>query len=65
MIQGWPVRPRLCPTSASAEHLIVHRDLLREPAVRQMVDALVWLYRDRRAELEGAGSTRAATILTS
>lgn len=41
------------PELTSTEHLIVHRDLLREPAVRQAVDALVRLYREARADLLG------------
>jgi len=32
----------------STEHLIVHRDLLREPAVRKTVDALALLFRNHR-----------------
>ncbi len=37
----------------STEHLIVHRDLLREPAVRKTVDALALLFRNHRDEFSG------------
>lgn len=37
----------------TTENLIVHRDLLREPAVRKTVDAIVHLYRERRKALSG------------
>lgn len=37
----------------STEHLIVHRDLLREPAVRKTVDALSTLYRHHQVAFSG------------
>ena len=37
----------------TVEYLIVHRDLLREPAVRKLVDALTALYKANRATLRG------------
>lgn len=37
----------------STEHLIVHRDLLREPAVRKTVDALVQLFKTHQAAFAG------------
>jgi len=37
----------------STEHLIVHRDLLREPAVRKTVDALARLFKDKQSEFSG------------
>lgn len=37
----------------STEHLIVHRDLLREPAVRKAVDALALLYKNHRDQFSG------------
>lgn len=39
---------------AGPENIIVHRDLLREPAVRAAVDALAALYRAEAATLAGA-----------
>lgn len=41
------------PILVSTENLIVHRDLLREPAVRRTIDALVAIYRRNRASLMG------------
>ncbi|MGF1553015.1 MAG: LysR substrate-binding domain-containing protein [Paracoccaceae bacterium] len=38
---------------ATEEHLIVHRDLLREPAVRRAVNAIAAVYRADRARLLG------------
>jgi len=35
----------------STEHLIVHRDLLREPAVRKTVDTLALLFKNKQNEL--------------
>lgn len=37
----------------STEHLIVHRDLLREPAVRKTVDALAQLYKNHQDVFSG------------
>jgi len=37
----------------STEHLIVHRDLLREPAVRRTVDALVLLFKQHQTAFSG------------
>jgi len=37
----------------SVENLIVHRDLLREPAVRKTVDAIVALYKRSKSALTG------------
>ena len=41
------------PDLLSTEHLIVHRDLLREPAVRRTIDALADAYRKNRDVLLG------------
>ncbi|MEO1197689.1 MAG: LysR family transcriptional regulator [Pseudomonadota bacterium] len=37
----------------SVEHVIIHRDLLREPAIRCAIDALIALYRDAARVLDG------------
>jgi len=37
----------------STEHLIVHRDLLREPAVRKTIDALALLFKNHRNGFSG------------
>ncbi len=53
--------PRLVAVSppidalVSSEHLVVHRDLLREPAIRRAIDAVAGLYRRARPALIGAG----------
>jgi len=45
----------------SVENLVVHRDVLREPAVRKTVDVIAGLYRTARPELSGSGrAARAA-----
>ena len=41
------------PALNAIENLIVHRDLLGEPAVRRTVDALAALYRTARPKLMG------------
>ena len=41
------------PALNSIENLIVHRDLLGEPAVRRTVDALAALYRSAQPKLMG------------
>ncbi|MEO1328098.1 MAG: LysR family transcriptional regulator [Pseudomonadota bacterium] len=57
-------RPELVRLSetihTTAEHVIAHRDLLREPAVRRTVDALVALYRAARPALLGEPAALAA-----
>ncbi len=40
----------------SVENLIVHRDLLREPAVRKTVDAIAALYKQSKNTLMGRGT---------
>ena len=47
------------------EHLIVHRDLLREPAVRKTVDALAQLYQDNRAAFAGIAKLPPQSLETS
>ncbi|MTI45665.1 LysR family transcriptional regulator [Roseibium hamelinense] len=42
------------------EHLIVHRDLLREPAVRAVSDAIAAAYRSIRQTLSGGSHLKAA-----
>ena len=44
----------------SDENLVVHRDILREPAVRRTIDAVVALYRDARPQLRGTVERDAA-----
>lgn len=41
------------PELTNAEHIIVHRDLRREPAVRQAMDAIALVYRKMAPLLEG------------
>jgi len=50
---------------ASTEHLIVHRDLLREPAVRKTVDALAQLFKIHQAEFAGISKTPAQHLKTA
>ena len=44
----------------STEHLIVHRDLLREPAVRKTVDALAQLYKNHQDVFSGKNPRNSA-----
>lgn len=46
--------PTSQPPLQTVEYLIVHRDLLRETAVRQTIDALTKLYKSRRNRLLGS-----------
>ncbi len=41
------------PTLSTVEYLIVHRDLLREKAVRKTIDAIARLYKSERLRLSG------------
>ena len=41
------------PQLQFAEHVVLHRDILREPAIRKTIDALVDVYRHIGNELEG------------
>lgn len=45
--------PAPTPPPQTVEYLIVHRDLLREPAIRKTVDAITALYKRRQRELRG------------
>lgn len=49
LVQVTPSLPEL----TNAEHIIVHRDLRREPAVRRAMDAIAELYRDMGPLLTG------------
>ncbi|MEM5584805.1 LysR family transcriptional regulator [Roseibium sp. AS2] len=44
------------PELTNAEHIIVHRDLRREPAVRTAMDAIAQVYRSLSPELTGTAS---------
>lgn len=46
--------PSPAPTPQTVEYLIVHRDLLRDPAIRKAVDAITALYKKHRSALSGA-----------
>ncbi len=42
------------PELTNPEHIIVHRDLRREPAVRRAIDAIAAVYKSMACRLEGA-----------
>jgi DNA-binding transcriptional LysR family regulator len=46
------------PELTSTEHLVVHRDLKREPAVRTAMDAISRVYRSMSPQLTGAETQR-------
>ncbi len=48
----------------STEHLIVHRDLLREPAVRKTVDALALLFKNHQGQFSGVANIRLQAVKT-
>jgi DNA-binding transcriptional LysR family regulator len=60
----WRVGPIL-PEVAADQWLLVHRDLRALPRVRAVMDALVQLFRDERAAIEGRSLEAASPLLAS
>lgn len=48
------------PALSEMEYLLIHRDVLREPAVRAAVDAIVAVFKEKSAQLLGATIPQAA-----
>ncbi|HZW72223.1 MAG TPA: hypothetical protein VFF43_01695, partial [Caldimonas sp.] len=55
----------ILPEVAADQWLLVHRDLRALPRVRAVMDALVQLFRDERAAIEGHSPDAAGPLVAS